>query len=98
MSISGTARRSLRAYEAQLKTAGREVAGVGAMWFGGPNQALQGHPEQVQVANDGLIALAARYPKIMPIATVHSYDGPAAVAELERVAARGFKVLKLHPR
>ena len=33
----------------------------------------------------------------MPIATVHPYDGPAAVAELERVAARGVKVLKLHP-
>ena len=88
---------SLREYEAQLKTAGQEVAGFGAMWFGGPNQALQGHPDQVRAANDGLIALAAKHPKVMPIATVHPYDGAAAVAELERVAARGIKVLKLHP-
>jgi uncharacterized protein len=86
---------SLREYE--LKTAGREVAGFGAMWFGGPNQALQGHPEQVRANNDDLIALAARTPKLVPIATVHPYDGAAAVAELERVAARGVKVLKLHP-
>lgn len=33
----------------------------------------------------------------MPIATVHPYDGAAAVAELERVAASGVKILKLHP-
>jgi uncharacterized protein len=88
---------SLRAYEAQLKTTGQEVAAFGAMWFGGPNQALQGQPEQVRAANDGLIALAAKHPELMPIATVHPYDGPAAVAELERAAARGVKVLKLHP-
>src|SRR4030095_11296998 len=80
---------SRRTYEAQLKAAREEVAGLGAMWFGGPNQALQGHPEQVQVANDGLIALAARHPKVMPIATVQPYDGPAAVAGLERGAVRG---------
>ncbi len=47
--------------------------------------------------NDGLIALASKNPKLMPIATVHPYDGAAAIAELERVAARGVKVLKLHP-
>ncbi|HKE96062.1 MAG TPA: amidohydrolase family protein [Povalibacter sp.] len=88
---------SLRAYEAQLKESGLEVTGFGAMWFGGPNQALQGHPEQVRAANDGLIALAAKHPEIMPIATVHPYDGRAAVTELERIAARGIKVLKLHP-
>lgn len=88
---------SLREYEAQLKTSGQEVAGFGAMWFGGPNQALQGQPENVRTANDGLIALAAKHPKLMPIATVHPYDGQAAVAEVERVAARGVKVLKLHP-
>jgi predicted TIM-barrel fold metal-dependent hydrolase len=88
---------SLREYEAQVKAAGRVVAGLGAMWFGGPNQALQGQPEQVRASNDGLIALAARNPKLVPIATVHPYDGAAAVAELERVAARGVKVLKLHP-
>jgi hypothetical protein len=34
----------------------------------------------------------------MPIATVHPYDGAAAVAELERVAARGRAVQKFSRR
>jgi uncharacterized protein len=88
---------SLREYESQLKAAGLEVIGLGAMWFGGPNQALQGQPRRVRASNDGLVALAATHPKVVPIATVHPYDGAAAIAELERVAARGVKVLKLHP-
>jgi len=51
----------------------------------------------MRASNDDLIELAAKHPKLMPIATVHPYDGAAAIAELERVAARGVKVLKLHP-
>ena len=77
--------------------AGREVAGVGAMWFGGPNQALAGRPDQIRAGNDGVIALAARHPRVVPIATVHPYDGAAAVTELERVAAKGIKAIKIHP-
>ena len=88
---------SLRAYDEQLKEGRLEVAGIGAMWFGGPNQALAGQPTQIRAGNDGIIALAAKHPKMMPIATVHPYDGPATVAELERVAAKGIKALKLHP-
>ncbi len=88
---------SLRAYEEQLKNGRIDAAGIGAMWFGGPNQALAGQPERIRAGNDGIIALAARHPKIVPIATVQPYDGQAAVAELERVAARGVKLLKLHP-
>jgi predicted TIM-barrel fold metal-dependent hydrolase len=88
---------SLRAYEEQLKERRLEVAGIGAMWFGGPNQALAGQPKHIRAGNDGIIALAAKHPKMMPIATVHPYDGVAAVTELERVAAKGIKVVKLHP-
>ena len=88
---------SLRAYEQQLKTDQLAVAGIGAMWFGGPNQARAGQPDRIRAGNDGIVALAARDPRIMPIATVHPYDGEAAVAELERVAAKGVKVLKIHP-
>jgi len=88
---------SLRAYEEQLKERRLEVAGIGAMWFGGPNQALAGRPTQIRAGNDRIIALAAKHPKMMPIATVHPYDGPAMVAELERIAAKGIKTLKLHP-
>jgi predicted TIM-barrel fold metal-dependent hydrolase len=67
------------------------------MWFGGGNQALAGQPKQITVGNDGIIALAAKHPNVMPIGTVHPYDGPAALAELERIAAKGIKVLKIHP-
>ena len=88
---------SLQAYEEQVKKAHLEVAGIGAMWFGGPNQALAGKPDEIRAGNDGIIALAAKHAKVLPIATVHPYDGPAAVTELERVAAKGIKVLKIHP-
>jgi predicted TIM-barrel fold metal-dependent hydrolase len=88
---------SLAEYQSQLKAAGVTIAGFGGMWFGGPNQAPAGQIEKTRASNDGIIALAARHPGMMPIATVHPYDGQAAIAELERVAARGIKVLKLHP-
>jgi uncharacterized protein len=88
---------SLQAYEEQLQKAHLETAGIGAMWFGGPNQALAGKPAEIRAGNDGILALAAKHPRVLPIATVHPYDGPAAVTELERVAAKGIKVLKIHP-
>jgi predicted TIM-barrel fold metal-dependent hydrolase len=88
---------SLQAYEAQLKAADVEATGFAAMWFGGPNQALQGDVERTRRSNDALIALAARHPKMLPVATVHPYDGEAALTELQRVAARGVKILKIHP-
>jgi hypothetical protein len=34
---------------------------------------------------------------MIPIATVHPYDGEAALEEVGRVSRLGFKVLKLHP-
>jgi predicted TIM-barrel fold metal-dependent hydrolase len=85
---------SLRAYEA---AAGPDVARFGAMWFGGPNQALAGNPAAIQAGNDSILALAARDPKLLPIATVHPYDGEAALAEVQRVAGLGVRVLKIHP-
>ncbi len=88
---------SLLEYEAQLNETGRDVAGFGAMWFGGPNQALQGKPDDVRAGNDAILALAAKRPELLPVATVHPYDGKAALKELERVAERGIKLLKIHP-
>jgi uncharacterized protein len=88
---------SIREYEAQLKAASQPISGFGAMWFGGPNQAPAGEIAQTRSSNDALIALSAQHPGMLPIATVHPYDGQDAIAELERVASRGIKVLKLHP-
>ena len=87
---------SLKAYETDAKAAGVELAGLGAMWFGGPYQARQGQADQIRAGNDRVIALAAKYPRVLPIATVHPYDGPVALEELARVAAAGVKVLKIH--
>jgi predicted TIM-barrel fold metal-dependent hydrolase len=88
---------SLRAYEADVAASKTNLVGFGAMWFGGPNMALQGNPAKVRADNDAHIALARKYPAMMPIVTVHPYDGQAALEELSRVAARGAKTLKLHP-
>ena len=88
---------SIADYRAQLEAAGITVTGFGAMWFGGPHQAPAGKVEQTRAGNDALIAMAARHKGMLPIATVHPYDGAAAIAELERVAARGVRILKIHP-
>lgn len=54
---------SLRAYEEQLKEGRLEVAGIGVMWFGGPNQALAGRPTQIRAGNDGIIAFGGQAPQ-----------------------------------
>ena len=87
---------SLQEYLADVEASGVELAGLGAMWFGGPNQARQGDPDAIRAGNDGVIALARAHPGVLPIATVHPYDEAAAIAELERSAAAGVRVLKLH--
>jgi uncharacterized protein len=89
--------RSLREYEAQVKATSQNETGFGGMWFGGPSQALQGQPERIRARNDALLALAAQHSNMLPIATVHPYDGSAALVELQRVADLGVKVLKIHP-
>ena len=88
---------SIRQYQEQLAASKVSITGFGAMWFGGPNQALAGDFASTRARNDAHLALAARHPGMLPIATVHPYDGQDAIVELERVAGRGVKVLKLHP-
>lgn len=88
---------SVAEYRAKLKAEGLSVERFGAMWFGGPNQARAGNPADISARNDALIALAKDHPDMIPIATVHPYDGEAALTEVTRVAARGVKVLKIHP-
>lgn len=88
---------ALKAYEAQLKADGIDVARYAAMWFGGPNQALAGSPAAIRAANDAHWAMTKRYPAVLPVATVHPYDGDAALAEVTRVAGLGYRILKIHP-
>lgn len=88
---------SIGDYQAAAREAGLKLAGFGGMWFGGPHQALEGQNERARTQNDQLIAVAAKHSTMVPIATVHPYDGQAALGELKRVAAKGVKVVKLHP-
>src|SRR5688572_6149332 len=88
---------SIADYEAQVASAKRQVTAFGGMWFGGPRHALAGDVAQMRSQNDALLALAAKHPKMLPIATVHPYDGKAALDELTRVSGLGVQVIKLHP-
>jgi predicted TIM-barrel fold metal-dependent hydrolase len=48
--------------------------------------------------NDAVIALARKHPeRFRPVGSVHPDDGDAALAEMERIASVGVRVLKLHP-
>lgn len=87
---------SLQQYRDDVRAAGLELSGIGVMWFGGPHQARQGDLAKIRAGNDQVIALAKAHADVLPIATVHPYDGDAAMAELARVAAAGVKVLKIH--
>lgn len=88
--------KSLREYAADAEDGGIDLAGAGVMWFGGPHQAREGNPGDISTRNDALIALAAKHPQMVPIGTVHPYDGQAALDELARIAGEGVKVLKIH--
>lgn len=88
---------SLEAYDRQNHETGTQPTAFGAMWFGGPNQAAAGEPAVIRQGNDAMIALAQKDARVVPIGTVHPYDGEAAISELERIAGRGVEVLKLHP-
>ncbi len=83
---------SVKEYLAQVEAGGLPVAG-----FGGIHMARLGELDHTRAKNDDLIALSSRYPKLVPIASVHPYDGDAAFAELQRLADRGVKAIKLHP-
>jgi uncharacterized protein len=88
--------KSIDEYESRVDATSGGVVGFAGMWFGGPHQALQGDVQRMRAQNDASIALAKKYPKMLPVATIHPYDGQAAIDELKRVAGLGVKVLKLH--
>ena len=83
--------KSVKEYLGQVQSAGLSVTG-----FGGIHMARLGELQQTRAKNDELVALSKRYPMI-PIASVHPYDGDAALAELKRLADLGVKTIKLHP-
>jgi predicted TIM-barrel fold metal-dependent hydrolase len=84
--------KSVKEYLSQLESTAQHVTG-----FGGIHMARRGELEHTRAKNDELVALAKRYPKLTPIASVHPYDGEAAFTELERLAKLHVKAIKLHP-
>lgn len=61
--------------------------------------AKKGDPAATRKANDELIAkTTASNGRFFPAASVHPLDGKDALDELARLAARGVRVIKLHPR
>jgi len=57
-----------------------------------------GQPAATRAKNDEVIAAAkASGGRFFPVASVHPLDGAAALDELDRLAAAGVKVIKLHP-
>jgi predicted TIM-barrel fold metal-dependent hydrolase len=87
---------SLQEYLRQAKGAGFKVDRIGAI-HGGNHMARHGKLAETRAHNDELLALAKAHATLMPIATVHPYDGDAAKQELERIAALGVRAIKLHP-
>lgn len=83
---------SVLAYEAQLKGTQQSVTR-----FAGILIAARGNMAETRRKNNELIALAAKYPEMFPIASVHPYDDQAALDELQRIAALGVTMIKLHP-
>ena len=83
---------SVLAYKAQLKDTQQSVTR-----FAGILIAARGNMAETRRKNDELIALAAKYPEMFPIASVHPYDDQAALDELRRIAALGVTMIKLHP-
>ncbi|MBX7481098.1 amidohydrolase family protein [Qipengyuania sp. 6D47A] len=88
---------SVAAYDEQNAEDGVPVTAFGAMWFGGPNQAREGDLDAIRRGNDHVLTLARQDSRVLPIGTVHPYDGEQGIVELERIAGLGIRVLKLHP-
>jgi predicted TIM-barrel fold metal-dependent hydrolase len=60
--------------------------------------ARQGQLERTRAQNDAVVAASRQSQgRFYPVVSVHPADGAAALAELDRVAALGAKVVKLHP-
>ena len=83
---------SVRAYEAQLKATHQTVTR-----FAGILIAERGKVAETRRKNDELIALAAKYPEMFPIASVHPYDDQSALDEVRRISKLGVTEIRAAP-
>jgi len=59
--------------------------------------AQKGNIEKTRMSNDSLFSMSQRYPKFVPVYSVHPLDGDEALEELDRISQMGGKIIKLHP-
>lgn len=84
--------KSVKEYLKQLDSTNQSVTRFGAI-----HMAMKGKLEETRQKNDELIMLSKKYPQLLPICSVHPFDGDAAFDELTRIAKLGVNVIKLHP-
>jgi predicted TIM-barrel fold metal-dependent hydrolase len=83
---------SYKTYLAQLDSTHQPVTKLGGILI-----ASKGEPARTRQKNDELITLSRKYPKLIPICSLHPLDGDSAIQELKRIAGLGVRVIKLHP-
>ncbi len=76
----------------------RAAKGLDLRYVGALVIAQRGKMSKTRQMNDRALALQSRKPPTyLPICSVHPDDGAAALEEIDRVAGRGARGLKLHP-
>jgi len=76
----------------------RAVRGVDIRYVAALVMAPRADLKQTRRMNDQVLALGGRgTPRFFPICSVHPSDGKEALDEVDRVAAKGARGLKLHP-
>lgn len=71
--------KSVKEYLEQLDSLEHKLAGFGAIYM-----AEEGKLDITRAKNNELITLSKKYTKLIPICSIHPYDGVAALLELER--------------
>jgi len=84
--------KSVQEYLKQVDSTNQTITRFGAIYM-----AKQGQIEETTRKNDELIMLSKKYPQVLPICSVHPFDGDAAFDELSRIAKLGVNIIKLHP-
>ncbi len=82
---------SLELYQNHVDTLDFEVARMGGILI------AQQDIQETRANNDWILELSRKNTKLIPIGSVHPYDGEAALEELRRISQLGIKIVKLHP-
>jgi hypothetical protein len=91
-------RQRLADFEHTARDYADKARGTGVVRAAALTMAREGQPAETAADNDAVLRLAEDFDGFyFPVCSVHPRDGKAALAELDRVAAAGARLLKLHP-